>query len=198
MLHTHMVKGQLHLTSFELFITFTWSHVIVTIIPASWQLLVFNDIYAEVWIHRLNTHRLVYTVLPVQCRTGQSTHMWADVHFICLTNQQHSDWAAQAFHLVLPIVPQHLQPVHHSLHTCTQPITFSWQTEFYMVLIKNKSFCMYAHTQLHTRHNTVREHPSTPQRVPGSCVVKIYMTRWQTDSGRAAILPVSLLMLTVL
>ncbi len=60
---------------------------------------------------------------------------------------------------------------------------------------------MHTHTHTHTHTqsvHTVREHPSTPQRVPGSCVVEIYMTRWQTDSGRAAILPVSLLMLTVL
>lgn len=31
----------------------------------------------------------------------------------------------------------------------------------------------------------MKEHPSTPGRVPVSCVIKVYMTRWQTDSGRA-------------
>lgn len=49
-----------------------------------------------------------------------------------------------------------------------------------------------------THTHTQRGRPSTPRRVPVSCVVKIYMTRWQTDSGGAAILPISLLMLTAL
>lgn len=56
---------------------------------------------------------------------------------------------------------------------------------------------MNTHTHTPSVH-TERGRPSTPRRVPVSCVVKIYMTRWQTDSGGAAILPISLLMLTAL
>lgn len=103
-------------------------------------------------------------------------------------------------------IPQHLWSAHHSPSpaqyycqnqwTHTQIHTHLWPTTGTGLYSLNyESVLAWTHT--HTEH-TVKEHPSTPRRVPVSCVRKIYMTRWQTDSGRAGVLPVVLLMLTVL
>ena len=135
-----------------------------------------------------------------------------------LCSQTHCHMRAEkTFHLNVPPVLQHLRPEHHSAspscpeqpnnavsgsihtHTLTHKQLHALDRRRFIWSRLWISSCIHTHTHTHActpSVHTVREHPSTPQRVPVRCVVKIYMTRWQTDSGRAAILPVSLLTLT--
>lgn len=93
-------------------------------------------------------------------------------------------------------ITQHHRPnnpvsigAHAHGYTHSWPITGSWQMQLYTTSIMNQ--LLHEHTHSHTYTCTHSRHLCTqrgnisrhPWRVPVACVVKIYMTGWQTDSG---------------